>query len=328
MAEEYIQSLRKQLSGFSPAEQEALIEEINSHIESGEEDLRMGRDKEERRTRIMNELGSPKDLGSRFRAVYRPGKIIDYLLILIPFLFYPYLSSFYINIVMPRYAGGALLLDVMIHLALALFGLWRRSAPVTFFWSAIAICQLSIITGRLYTYYGIQTVFWAIILMGLLFLVGKVTWAQRHDPLVIAFGLVIVGMSIAASLLNTLGMIRPFALVIWRGGSIWARYAANGLLDRSLLEVYIHVRDSSILYSILALALFFIPSNREIRWLALGLAGLMMGLGHRFLLDFASEPNLMAPWVYFSWAILPILIALTGWWLERPKRQQLELATP
>src|SRR5512139_1034622 len=44
MTEEYIQSLRKQLKGFPIHEQDALIDEIRSHIESGEEDPKLGKD--------------------------------------------------------------------------------------------------------------------------------------------------------------------------------------------------------------------------------------------------------------------------------------------
>jgi hypothetical protein len=49
MKQEYLQKLRKQLSGFSIEEQNALIEEIHSHIESGEDDPKMGRNSDERR---------------------------------------------------------------------------------------------------------------------------------------------------------------------------------------------------------------------------------------------------------------------------------------
>ncbi len=315
MAEDYFKSLREELNGFSPVEQEALLEEIRSHLDAGEQDPRMGRNGDERMARIMNELGSPKDLARQFKDIYRPGRILDYLLILIPVLLQPYLDIFYINVVMPRYAGGALLLDAVLHLLLALVGLWRRSAAVTLFWAAIAIGQLSIVTGRLYSYYGIQTVFWAILLIGLLYLSGNVLWRHRNEPILVAFGLITVGMSVIGSLVSTLAMIRPFALSIWRGASLLAQYGANGLLDRSLLQAYIQVHGTSEFYAILVLALFFIPSSRKLRWGALGLAGLLLGLGHQFLLD-AYDKNLMAPWIYFAWIIIPTAIAMIGWWLE------------
>ncbi len=319
--EEYLRSLQQQLKGFPAKEQAALVEEIKSHIEGGEADPRMGGDAQRRRSKLMKELGSPEDMGRGFRQVYRSGRIMDYALILIPFLLYPYLNTFYNNIVMPRYAGGALLLDITIHLPLVLIGLWRKSAAVVLFWAGVLISQLFIVTGRLYSYYGWQTAFWAIILAALIVVVGRLVWGSRNDPLVIAFGLLIAGMAIAGGLLNIAAMMRPFALWIWRGGSGWAQYAANGMLDRSLLEGYIHVRDTAEFYSVLALGLFLLPSRREIRWLGLALAGLMMGLGHRFLLE---EQNLMAPWIYMLWVIFPLAIAGLGWWTERNQRHKVQ----
>src|SRR5512146_1989358 len=92
MAEEYMRTLRQQLKDFSLKEQEELVEEINSHIEDAEEDPKMGKDAEQRRKKLMNELGSPKEIGRGFKEIYRPDRLIDYLLIAIPYLFYPYLN--------------------------------------------------------------------------------------------------------------------------------------------------------------------------------------------------------------------------------------------
>ncbi len=325
--EEYLRSLRQQLKSFPAEERIAIMAELRSHAESAEADPRMGRNGEERRDKLMKELGSPEDMGKGFKALYRPSRFIDYLLILIPFLIYPYLNSFYATVVIPRYAGGALLLDVIIHLPLVLIGWLRRSAVVTLFWAAILISQLCTIVGRLYGYYGLQTTFWAIFLIALLTAAARALWSNRDNPLAMAFGLLMVGMAIAGGLLNTLAMVSPFALWIWRGGSGWAGYAANGMVDRSLLDAYIHVRDTAEFYSVLALALFVLPTRREIRWLGLGLAGLLMGLGHRYLLDYQVEPNLLAPWIYILWVILPLAIVTFGLWLSRSRNQQIQPAT-
>lgn len=146
MMEEYIQALRRQLKGFSPEEQESLIEEISSHIEDGEEDPKMGSNVEERRKRLMNELGSPKDMGrGSVKAVYSPARIIDYLLIAIPYALYPFLNSLYTSL-MAKYSWADLRLDILIHLPLIAIGLWRRSVPLTLFWLTISISQLLYIT--------------------------------------------------------------------------------------------------------------------------------------------------------------------------------------
>ena len=263
---------------------------------------------------------------SRLRAVYRPGKILDYLLILSPFLFYPYLNALYIAL-MPRFSSANVQLDVLIHLPLIALGLWRRSAAVVLFWAAILISQLSTITGRLYWVYGMQTVFWALLLLSLLMLAGYVMWQDRYDHATFAFGLLMIGMSVIGSLLNVLSAISPFSLVIWRGRWLAAQFAPYGYLDRLLLVAYTHVRGISVLCSVVVLALFFISSNHPIRWLALAAAGIMMGiLVAYFLLDYQLDENLMAPGVYISWVILPILIVLIGLWRDRSRTHPRELA--
>src|SRR5215217_1485019 len=95
MTEQYIQGLRKQLKGFSSEEQEAFMEEIRSHIESCEEDSKMGKNVEQRRAKLMSELGSPNDLRKNFKATYRQSRFIDFLWIAIPYFLYPYLNMLY-----------------------------------------------------------------------------------------------------------------------------------------------------------------------------------------------------------------------------------------
>ena len=83
----YLRSLRAQLKGFSAQEQDDLIEEISTHFESGENDPELGKDPQQRRQKVRAEMGSPRQLGNGFRDVHRPGRLVDYLLILIPTLF-------------------------------------------------------------------------------------------------------------------------------------------------------------------------------------------------------------------------------------------------
>src|SRR5512142_2656501 len=101
--EEYLRSLQKQLKDFPAEEQAALMDEIKGHIESGENDQRMGSDENDRRDKLTREMGSPEDMGTGFRRIYRPGRLLDYMLIVIPFLLYPYLNAFYASSIMPRY---------------------------------------------------------------------------------------------------------------------------------------------------------------------------------------------------------------------------------
>jgi uncharacterized membrane protein len=96
--QEYMRSLQKQLRRFPPAERAALIEEITSHIESAETDPALADSPEQRRRKLMAELGSPKELGKGFRAIYRPDRWIDFLLIAVPLLILiPYFNTLLLN---------------------------------------------------------------------------------------------------------------------------------------------------------------------------------------------------------------------------------------
>ena len=77
------------------------------------------------------------------------------------------------------------------------------------------------------------------------------------------------------------------------------------------------------------MALFFLHTNRGIRWLALTIFGLTIGLGRDYLIQFQTRGMMtpMAYWVYYLWIILPLLIVFLGWWLDRSERQQPKLAT-
>ncbi|HUH98797.1 MAG TPA: hypothetical protein VLZ89_15655 [Anaerolineales bacterium] len=311
--QEYIESLRRQLRSFSPEEQETLIEEIRSHIAAGEEDPGMGKDLEERRNRVMKQLGSPQSLGDGFKAVYRPDRLIDWLLIAIPYLLYPYLNSFYLSL-MPKYSWADIRLDVAIHLPLVVIGLWRRSAPLALFWVTIIVSQLFAITTLMNSYYGLQTIFWAVLLLALLSLAGHIIWQNRHDLLIVIFGVMPLGMCVSG---NVLSAIHP------------TDHTLYNLLDRLLLIAHLYLRDFSFDSTILLaiLALFLLPSDRRIRWLALVLYGLMIGVEHAYLTEYQTgNMALLAHWVHDLWVVLPALIVMSGWWLERSKRPRLDFA--
>lgn len=305
MAEEYIRELRKQLKGFSAKEQEALIEEIINHIEEGEDDPKMGTDAEQRSKKLMNELGSPKEIADGFKQAYRPNRLIDFLLIIVPFFFYPYLNFLY-TILMPKYSWADVRLDIVIHLPLIAIGLWRRSAPVTLFWITLTMSQLLIITTEIYGYYGAQTIFWAFLLVVLLVLAGYLLWKNRDDLLIVVFGLLPLSMCILGSIVST---IHP-------------EDYSFGSMGRSLLLAHTCYIENLAFYGFLgSMALFFLPTNRSLRWLALVMYGLHLGLGHYYLNE------VLAAWVFYLWTLLPPVSVFCVWWLEQLKKPQLELAT-
>ena len=271
--EEYLQALQKKLRGFPPEEQAALMEEIRSHVESGAADPRMGQDPQQRTKKLMNELCSAKDMGSGFKALYRPNRFVDYLLVVIPYLLYPLLNMLYLRL-RPQYAWMDVRIDVLLHLPLVAIGLWRRSAAVTLFWVTLIAGQLLYVVTQgfwqSYWYFGVQTILWAILLAGLLALFGFVVWKNRHDLLVVAYGLLPLSVIVLGV---TLWIIHPMS------------YSSYGPVDRSLLAIFLELEGRSIgFYGIsILMASFFLPTNRSLRWMALAAWAAMMGLGRQYL---------------------------------------------
>jgi hypothetical protein len=303
MTEEYIQSLRKQLQGFPAEEQDALIEEIRSHIESGEEDPKLGKDADQRRKRMLDELGSPKDLGRNFKTIYHPNGLIDFLLIFVPYLFYPLLNNFYNNL-LPVYQWADVRLDILIHLPLIAIGLWRKSAALTLFWVIVILNQLFFIVLQTNGYYGIQSIIWALLLLALLALAGYVIWKYKNDLQILTFGLMPLTMCVLGNVLSTLNLT-DYSL---------------GTVSRSLVLIYSYVNSLASYGLMAAMALFFLPTNRQVRWLGLVLYALVLGLNHEYL------NNVFAGWAYSLWLILPLAIVLTGWGVEQIRKPKLEVA--
>lgn len=307
MADEYIQTLRKHLRDFSSKEQEALIEEIRSHIESSEDDPEMGRNREERREKLMAELGSPEDMSDGFKSIYRRDRLIDYLFIAIPYLLYPFLyNMLYINL-MPKYSWADVRLYILIQLPLVLIGLWRRSILLTLFWATTIVTQ--IITMLLITqgYYGnLQIAVWLLLALGSFILIGYILWQNRHDALVNALGLLPLLMCLVGSIL---AIIHPGTGTSYISGS----------LDRLLLIVYADIAGFGSGYlpfygTLVSMALFFLVMNRNIRWLALGLYGLVMALSRNYLNVFDANQGLMHPSVYSLYVMVPLVLIVLGWW--------------
>ena len=303
MTEEYIQSLRKQLSDLPLEEQNALIEEIKSHIESGENDPKLGTDADQRRKRVLNELGSPKEMGRNFKTVHHPNGLIDFLLIFVPYLLYPLLNSFYSNL-MPVYRWADVRLDILIHLPLIAIGLWRKSAALTLFWIAVIVNQLFFIVLHTNRYYGVQTVIWAVLLLALIALAVYLIWKYKGDLQIVVFGLMSLTMCTLGSILSILNL---------------TNYSL-GPLSRSLVILSSYT-DGLTFYGLMAaMVLFFLPTNRQVRWLGLLLYGILIGLNHEYL------NNVLAGWAYSLWLILPISMVLLGWIWEQNRKQKLEVA--
>lgn len=312
MTQEYIQRLREHLKGFSTEEQEALIEEISSHVESGIDDPKMGKDEDERKKKLMAELGSPTDMGRGFKGTYRKERFIDYLLILVPYLLYPFLNMLYVSL-MPKYSWADVRLDILIHLPLVAIGLWRRSALLTAFWITTLMAQIITMLLLVGSYYGsLQSEAWSIIALALLFLLGRIIWQNRQDLLVSSFAILPVIMCCIGT---TLAIVHP------NGGPY-----ANSPIDKFLLNVYVDAAGFGGGYlpffgMFATLGLFFLSMNRSIRWFALGLYGLVIGLSRYYLNLFDSDKGLMHPLAYTFYAVLPMVLVFLGWMLSQSKLQ-------
>jgi hypothetical protein len=314
--DDYLRILKKELKDFPTEEQAAILDEIQSHAESGQDDTRMGMDEEQRRRKLMNELGSPQDLGKGLKALYRPNRFAEYLLIALPYTLSLFMTDLYLRL-RPLYPWMDVRLNVLFDLALIAIGIWRRSILVTLFWINIAVLQLSYIVlqgvWQPYWYFGVQTIAWAVLLVGLLALMSRIVWKNRHDSLILVYALLPLFMEMV-------------------GNAVWNIHPVNykfNPLDRSLLVIFLRLQGGSITYygTLLTMALFILASNRHLRWSALGLSALMIGFGRQYLLDYQTGATAMvAQWVYYLYVLLPLALVLAGWLLERAQRRRMQPA--
>ncbi len=314
--EEYLRSLQKQLKDFPPEEQAAIMDEIRDHGESAESDTRIGSALQQRRSKVMKELGSSEELGRGFRSVYRPNRLVNYLLVAIPYVLSLYLTEFYLGL-RPQYPWMDIRINVVFDLIFVAVGFARRSVLVTLFWMNIAIMQLWYIVlqgvWQPYWYFGRQTILWAIILAGLLVLFGRLVWQNRADALIVIFALLPISME----LLGT---------ALWNINA--DTYAFNSV-DRSLLIIFLRLQEDNIqLYVTLAsTALFFLAYNRDARWASLVASALFIGFGRAYLFDYEAGSHVasVAQWVYYFYILFPLGMVVGAWWVDYNNRRQVLL---
>src|SRR5271157_4712747 len=340
--EDYLRALRAQLKGFSPREQDLLIEEISTHFDSGEDDPDLGTDTEQRGQKLLSEMGSPKQMGKGFRAIHRPGRLIDYLLILIPTLAVYILARFFINtqMLMEQYVTVRIAVYYSIFCVLMVaISFLRRSLYLKLYWILILGLWLAGLPGLIFgiqnqggaltsmytpgitylSYYSLPSpggpwVEWilpSLILLLLLSFVVWMIWHIRHDLLSVTY----------ACLLTVLG--------------IWFFYQSTFEIHDSIVLTWI--QNSFNLYAIttgplasaiwlfvatwipfIFLGLFFLVYRRDLRWLALALSFCASGI-----LSLLSI-KICAYWAYplITDVLLPLSIVLPAWLLEKRKKVQ------
>jgi hypothetical protein len=306
--DDFLHSLRKKLKGFSPIEQAELIEEIGSHIESGGDDSRLGKDPANRRQNLMSELGSPGEMAKGFRKIYQPGRVIDYLLIAIPLLLNLPINLLLVSL-MPKYPWTDVRLVMIFHMILIAIGLWRRSILLTLFWVADLAGQLMFVLWLFHgPFDGLQTIFWYVVLAGLIILLGRMVWQNRGDILIVTFALLPFIMSLLAVAL------RHFA-----NGNTYAYEP----LEIFFFRIYLMIPNFVWFTEVFILIPFFLVKDRNVRWLSLAVYWLFLGLSRNGL----DYQVIFAPPVYYLWIFLPTSPIALGWLLERYKKRLVRLAT-
>lgn len=290
--DEYLARVKDQLRGLSAAEQADVLEEIASHLESGQADPRVGSE------RSQAELGPPEQLGRDLRGIHRPNRWIDLLLALLPYyllspLITLLISAFYgpLSVWSPAephlYLGGRI--AILAQVLLALVCRKRRSAELTLFWIAAALAtKVSLMTREARFLPGretiagtwIESLLWYALLVGLLYWLARILGQRRFDRLLLTFA------------------VLPLLLAA-------ANYSTGQILLRGEVSHVSGFGQSFGLAGILAyqaawaggLALFFLLAQRDPRW-----------LGVLLMVSYYAAPNLSE-----YQASLPIRLIWAGW---------------
>jgi hypothetical protein len=296
--DDYLEILRKKLNRFPKEDQTDLIEEIGSHIESGEEDACMGKEPSQRKDKLMAELGSPEKMAKGFNRVYQQDGLIDFLLVAIPLLLNTSINLLLLGM-MPRYPWFDVRVEVIFRLVLIGIGIWRGSKLLILGWAPRTAVQIVGMLAQPGGYYLQQSIIWFPVLLGLVYLIGRVVWQNRRDTLIVIYGLLPL-------------IIGGFGLALY---SVPSFQISNGSANLSVLQVFSRFSGVLDVLNIIALAVIFLIKNRDFRWAALAIYGLILG-------SWVTAPRE----VLIIWVALPLITVLLGWWLDRSKGEKLRLA--
>jgi hypothetical protein len=339
--EDYLRALWDQLKGFSPRERDLLVEEISTHFESGEDDPAQGMDQEQRRQKLLSEMGLPEQMGKGFRDIHRPGRLIDYLLILIPtavvYIFARFslhnellnISGMLVRVVI-AYSIFCILMVAIGFLRRSLYlklywivilGVWSTGMPGLIFGIQIKDTALAwmFVPGITYLTYSsfppggpwVEWILPSLILLLLLSLVVWMIWQVRHDLLTVAY----------ASLLAILGVLSFYRFTVelydstvltWIQNSYYLYAITTGPLASDIW----HFVTTWIPF--VFLGLFFLADGRDLRWLALAFSFCASGILE--ILSIRLSPY----WKYclIIDVLFPLLIVLPVWLLEKRKKVQ------
>ncbi len=303
-SEDFLRKLRRQLKGFSREEQALLIEEIGSHIESGEQDQGLGGSPEQRQERLRAELGSPEDMGKGFQEVHRPRRFLDFLLVVLPvYLIFPLITLALLGSAHPdsQSLQSGIRIELLIGLLLLLVGSWRRSTLLLAFWIPDTIARLITLMTCEHRWAlphngWIESALLYVALIALAGWLAWVLWRNRRDLLICAFALLpFVQTAFNASLYPATA-----------AQSVAPHYFSWNILGIGLYQ----------LAGVASLAGLFLLSRRSLRWMAL-LCGVA---AYSFSLSSAAWPNFL---LASAW-VIPLSVYLLIGWLDLRRRKQLD----
>jgi hypothetical protein len=284
-ADTFIEQLSHHLKQFSGVQRQDILDEIASHFEAGQNDPQLGSTPEERKTNLMNEMGSPSELGQGLRNVYRPNRLVDFLLVFIPvYLLFPLvvpllLLSGKTQIKWEHPATIYIYFPLLFGMGMVLLSAWRRSTLLLAFWIPDALCRLISLMFNQQRWTNWSDVpsnlVWYTVLLGLVYVMGRFLYKNRSDPLVILFA--------ALPLFQTAFNVITIGIL----GGVPA-YASWQVLGFGLPSVL----------GLVSLSGWFLLEKRLYRWVAL----LLGAVSFAIFMMVSAWPNLA---VAALWATLP-----------------------
>jgi hypothetical protein len=309
-ADDYLERLRSRLSGFSEEERSEILEEIADHISEAQSDPKFGQDNREK---LLAELGSPDELGVRLSGIHHPRMWLEYILIILPALFFSQILSALIALTFPYdsaptagtlgvYLGIRLTIIAQLVFSFLGYKLFKQQRLITghLFWVSsvwLTIFSMCFREKRWFpssqfnqSVIGIAgSIFWSLVLVSLLFWLTKVLWTLK-DPqyfvlVAIPFFTALGNLSISQKMVEG-GFPIGYNLSTWQLAWFGLHQLARALWP----------------------AMLIFSKNRSIRWV-----GLLVYAAPLLLMNLVASSHY--PYLMAIWSI-PILLVAFSWLYE------------
>jgi hypothetical protein len=295
MSDNFLKELRQNLKGFPSDEQTLILEEIRSHIDSAGQD-----------NNANPELGSAAQMGSEFKKVYRPNRLRDLLLVIIPAYFVFPLLLLPIFMISgqtpPKALPMALMVDIRLVILIGILCAWvghlKHATLVCAYWVPAVCCTVFALINRESRWPWLtgsasqgmlENSVWILLLAGFLVWSGRLLWKNRADLLIVAFTLL------------------PFltAALNFGGQTLLTTTGASS----NLLQISISGVQFPEMLDLGFLICFFLLPGRNLRWLALFINETYQAANNALSMR-------ALPLVFTLWCLLAGLV-LAFWLLDR-----------